>query len=91
MMADGMEIRFDVMLQTLCFGGQTQRGLQQAQVEEDADQTERPSVVLQRVQRDTPVWEIAKAHRADPTSVRLINQLKGDYLEEDCMLLIPVG
>ena len=49
------------------------------------------SIVVCRVGAGEPLWEVAKRYHTAPDAVAALNGLTGAALEEDRMLVIPVG
>jgi len=48
-------------------------------------------VIIRRIKRGTPLWDIARDAGADQSALRQINDLEGELVPEDRVLLIPVG
>ena len=92
LVSDGAEIRCEIAADIMCFGGQPLRCLKQGALESTQERdSQRPSVILRRVERNTPLWELAKKSSAREDAIRTVNHLEGERLQEDRILLIPVG
>lgn len=89
--SDGTEVRYDLAVETLCYGGQPIRSLAGGTMEDDAGSIVRPSVILRKTAANTSLWELAKECAAQEASIRAANHLEGDTLTEDRLLLIPIG
>ena len=50
-----------------------------------------PSIIIQRVSKDTDLWSISKENQSKKAAIRAANQLEGDVITEERFLLIPVG
>jgi len=88
---DGVEARCEVSTEILCCGGQPLTCLVAASLEETDDRQERPSVILRRAARNTPLWDLARECAAREEAIRAANHLEGDRVPEDSLLLIPIG
>ena len=89
--ADRVQVRFDLTLQcqwhALCSFESISGGVVQAQ-EETPD---RPSVILRTIERDTSVWDIAKACNTTQERLTKANELQEDVVPAGTLLLLPLA
>ena len=90
-LSEGLEIRCEVDLNTICYAGQHLQTLCSGTTSTEGDDRKRPSVILRKVPRDTELWDVAKACSARADAIRAANHLEDECLTEDRLLLIPVG
>jgi hypothetical protein len=87
---DGMELRYGVpfvmtMSDTVTL--QTVDGIELTPFDDDA--APRPSVVLRRAYAGEKLWDIAKKYRTTIADIQIANQIDGDVIAVNKMLLIP--
>lgn len=89
--ADGAETRCTIALEASCYSGEQLRTLCGGIITElEEEDAERPSVIVQTIQKDTSLWEIAKAYGSTEAEIRAVNDLEGEQLQEDTLLLLPI-
>lgn len=88
---NGVEIRFDMILENSFYSEQSIQGLCDANIEPMEGAAVTPSAILKKVSQDTSLWELGKKYHACAELIRRANQLTGDYLEDEAVLLIPMG
>lgn len=90
--SDGVCIRGDIELIIVSYAGSEMRTICGGKISDNGEtEAQIPSVVLRKAVAGTSLWEIGKANRAKPDSIRAANQLDFDYLDHDQLLLIPIG
>lgn len=89
--SEGLDFRVELSLHACCTGQQIVRTICGGALEENGVRQKKPSVIIRRIRRGTPLWDIAKDAGADQTALRQVNGLEGDLVPEDRVLLIPVG
>jgi len=89
--SEGLDLRTELCLHASCTGQQTVRTISGGTLEENGRRQQRPSVIIRRIKRGTPLWDIARDAGADQSALRQINDLEGELVPEDRVLLIPVG
>lgn len=88
---NGVEARFDVILRNQFYCEQSVKALCDAKIEPMGEAFDTPSAILKKVSQDTSLWELGKHYHACAELIRQANQLTGDYLEDEAVLLIPMG
>ncbi len=87
----GIEVNAAAMLQSVCCAGNTLKTLSGAAIEEEEDNgTSTPSLIVKNIEKNTPVWDLAKTYRTTEQRIKAANGLNSDQIPEDMLILLPI-
>ena len=89
--AEGIECRTELTMQVVCTNNSKIQRLIGGTIENADPRTAKPCVIIRREKQGRNLWDIAKSVGANEELLQIINELEGDVLPTDQMLLIPVG
>lgn len=88
--AGGVETKCSVRLDVLCCSQEKLRTMCAGVIEDLDTEDMRPALIVRKVGKNVPLWEIAKAYRTTVEDILKANQLDSEELDQDSMLLLPV-
>ena len=89
--AEGIECSTELTMQVVCTNNSKIQMLIGGTIENADPRTAKPCVIIRREKQGRNLWDIAKSVGANEELLQIINELEGDVLPTDQMLLIPVG
>ena len=89
--AEGIECRTELAMQVVCTNNSKIQRLIGGTIENADPRTAKPCVIIRREKQGRNLWDIAKSVGANEELLQIINELEGDVLPTDQMILIPVG
>lgn len=89
--AGGAEVKCSIRLSISCHADEKLRTLCAGEIEQSENEPTCSTVIVRMVEKDTPLWELAKAYRTTVEDIQGANQLDGSHLPEDTMLLLPIA
>ncbi len=81
----------DIVIDGYIYCGNKYKVLNEAEILSDNITTEKHSMVLYYASRNENIWDIAKKFKADKDNIIRYNNLTGDIIEADNMIVIPVN
>ncbi len=89
--AGGAEVNAAVQLQSVCCTGNSLKTLSAAAVEdEEGSKNPTPSVIVKTIEKNTPVWDLAKHYRTTEHRIKAANGLNVDHIPDDMLVLLPI-
>ena len=89
---DGVDVRCELVCDSEFYAEQALKSLSAGETEPVPErEVDSASVILKKVRKGTKLWDIAKAHNSREDVIISANRLTDHSLQEDRVLLIPVG
>ena len=90
--AGGAEVNAAATLVTSCCTGNTLKTLSGGEIEEeDKCDHSSPSLIVKTVDKNTPLWDLAKTYRTTEHRIKSANRLDTDHIPEDMLVLLPLS
>lgn len=90
--AGGIEARCTAQLTMRCCSRQKLRTLCGGEIKKhDQTNQNQPTLIVRTVEKDTPLWDLAKAYGTTVEHITAANHLNDTILVEDSMLLLPLS
>ncbi len=89
--ADGVDVRFTLDIPYLCLRNAHSVLVRDAAVAvaEEADERDKPSIVLRLLEEGERLWDVAKRYRTTIEDIVKANELDGEQPKQGTLLLIP--
>lgn len=88
----GAEVHEAATLQTSCCAGNTLKTLAGTTIEETEGSVDSsPSLIVKTVEKNTPIWDLAKNYRTTEHRIKSANRLDTDHIPEDMLVLLPLS
>ena len=84
-----VELRFDFVAAGTLFAAKTRKVCTKLEAGEPFEQNEKSALTLCFAAKGASLWELAKKYRTTVQAIRIENELSGDVLSQETMLLIP--